>query len=57
MKVHFYLHYGTQFGEVFSLQLSNGDSHPMEYLNDERWHLSLELALAAIRPCVMFLTW
>jgi hypothetical protein len=31
MKVHFYLHYGTQFGEALSLQRSNGNSHPMEY--------------------------
>ena len=47
MKVHFYLHYGTNFGESFSLQLSNGETHPLEYLNDELWQLSLDLKPAS----------
>ncbi|HAD14702.1 MAG TPA: 4-alpha-glucanotransferase [Saprospirales bacterium] len=47
MKVHFYLHYGTNFGESFSLQLSNGEIHPLEYLNDDLWQLSLDLKSAS----------
>ena len=43
MKVHFYLHYATKFGESFSLCLPGGARHPLEYLTDELWHTKLHL--------------
>lgn len=43
MKIHFYLRYSTKFGEAFSLRLSNGQEHPLEYLSDDFWHASIEL--------------
>ena len=43
MKVHFYLRYATQFGESFSLCLSNGERHLLEYLSDDFWFTSLDV--------------
>ncbi|MCC6461377.1 MAG: 4-alpha-glucanotransferase [Saprospiraceae bacterium] len=42
MKIHFFLRYTTQFGQSFSLSLSDGQQVALEYLNDEFWHGSAE---------------
>ena len=42
MKIHFFLRYTTQFGQSFSLTLSDGQQIALEYLNDEFWHASAE---------------
>ncbi len=46
MKVHFYLRYATKYGETFTLHLSNGQQHTLEYLSDDFCFLSLELSKA-----------
>jgi hypothetical protein len=46
MKVHFYLRYATKYGESFTLHLSNGQQHTLEYLSDDFCFLSLELSVA-----------
>ncbi len=43
MKVHFLLRYRTQFGESFSVALSDGKQVPMEYLSDEFWQAEAEI--------------
>lgn len=42
MRVHFYLRYGTQYGERLSVCFPNGDERPLEYLNEEFWHGAFE---------------
>ena len=42
MNIHLYLRYATQFGESFSVQLSDGRLLPLECLNTEVWRLTLE---------------
>ena len=46
MKVHFYLRYATKFGESFSLCLSDGTRHPLEYLSDDFCIASLDIDAA-----------
>jgi len=46
MKVQFYLRYATKYGESFTLHLSNGQQHTLEYLSDDFCFLSLELSAA-----------
>ncbi len=46
MKVHFYLRYGTKFGESLTLLIErNGQvqHHPMQYVNQEFWHFALDI--------------
>jgi 4-alpha-glucanotransferase len=46
MKVHFYLRYSTKFGENLTIIIErNGQvqHYPMQYVNQEFWHLVLEL--------------
>lgn len=43
MKIHFYLRYRTQLGESFSIILSDGRQLPLEYLNEEFWHVSADV--------------
>jgi 4-alpha-glucanotransferase len=43
MKINFYLRYRSQFGESFSLRLDDGQTLPLEYLNDDLWHGSTEI--------------
>jgi len=45
MKVHFYLHYATKFGESFSICLPGGQRYALEYLNEDFWHGCLDLVL------------
>ena len=45
MKVHFYLHYATKFGESFSLCLPGGQRYALEYLNEDFWHGCLDLVV------------
>ncbi|MFN0215893.1 MAG: 4-alpha-glucanotransferase [Saprospiraceae bacterium] len=54
MKIHFYLHYATKFGESFSLCFSGGSRLPMNYLTDELWHAVLEPAPEDIGTSVAY---
>ena len=43
MTIHFLLRYTTRFGESFSLRLADGRQLPLEYLNDDFWHVLAEV--------------
>ncbi len=46
MKVHFYLRYGTSFGETLTLIIErNGQVQyfPMQYVNQEFWHFAFDI--------------
>lgn len=43
MKIHFYLRYRTRLGESFTLVLSDDRMLPLHYLNEEFWHVSVEV--------------
>jgi 4-alpha-glucanotransferase len=46
MKLHFYLRYGTKFGETFSLLLRNDaieKSIPLNYFNETLWRVTIEI--------------
>jgi len=44
MKIHFYLRYSTQYGQALFLSLQDNPARlPLEYLNDEYWHISIEV--------------
>lgn len=46
MKVHFYLRYGTQFGQTLSISITKDGQtqyQPMLYVNQEFWHFALEI--------------
>jgi 4-alpha-glucanotransferase len=55
MKIHFYLHYTTRFGESFRIQAMLADAKKtqdlpvlqMSYLNEEYWHGELEIPASA----------
>jgi 4-alpha-glucanotransferase len=42
MNIHFYIRYYTKYGQALFLQFGD-DLIPMNYLNDEFWHLNLEI--------------
>lgn len=43
MKVHFYLHYHTQFGESCWVSINGQTPQALSYLNDEYWHGTFEV--------------
>jgi 4-alpha-glucanotransferase len=50
MKIHFYLRYYTQFGQSLSISTSEKDGlQPMEYLNDDFWHLAVETTKTSLQ--------
>ncbi|MFN0014670.1 MAG: 4-alpha-glucanotransferase [Saprospiraceae bacterium] len=53
MKIHFHLHYATQFGEnlIVKTEIRQGgktitDEYPLTYLNETLWHSAVDLVAA-----------